>query len=270
MSVTMRRGRQSCFFSRVRSSRRAAFAARRRCTISSSTVPCWSTARQSQCTEPRITTRISSRCQTSPGRGARRHSSPVMSGPCGPPAHRLVGDIDAALEQQFLYDAQAEREPCVEPDRVGDDLGREAVPPVADGARHGDGASILDRRCKSARLRDIADGQARLLCGSQGEDRPRRRASSPQGDQQRGRSLAPAQPATREGHGAVQVAATGSTVPVGPRSDRCHVPPTPSPPLRKFLPPRKTGRVRPVGRLHDRIVRVSGRLRHLVRRPETT
>ena len=54
--------------------------------------------------------------------------------------------------------------------------------------------------------------QARILCGSQGETRVRRRAPSPQGDQQRGRSIASPYPPTREGHGRVQVAATDPEV----------------------------------------------------------
>ena len=109
-----------------------------------------------------------------------------------------------------------------------------------------------------------------ILSRREGGTRPRRGASPAQGDQQRGRNIAPAHPQTGEGHGAVQVTATGAAVPVGPRSDRRHLPPPPSPPLRPFLPPRKTGRVRPVGGLHDRTVRVSGGRRHLVRLHKTT
>jgi hypothetical protein len=36
---------------------------------------------------------------------------------------RFMGDSHAALQQQFLDKAQAQRKPKVEPDRVGDDLG---------------------------------------------------------------------------------------------------------------------------------------------------
>jgi hypothetical protein len=44
-----------------------------------------------------------------------------------PLADRLIGDDDPAREQQFLHIAVAEAEPEIEPDRVADDLGREAV-----------------------------------------------------------------------------------------------------------------------------------------------
>ncbi len=44
----------------------------------------------------------------------------------------------------------------------------------------------------------------------------------------------------------------------------------PSPPLRPFLPPRKTGCVRHLDRLHHRTVRVSGRRRQLVRPSKIT
>ena len=85
------------------------------------------------------------------------------------------------------------------------------------------------------------DRQARILSGRESETRPRRRASPAQGDQQRGRSLAPAHPSTREDHGAVQVAATRPAVPVQIRQPPSSA--NASPPLRPFLPPRKTGRV---------------------------
>ncbi|ACM29759.1 hypothetical protein Arad_8505 [Rhizobium rhizogenes K84] len=49
-----------------------------------------------------------------------------------PAADRFIGDGNAALQQQFLDKAQAQRKPKVEPDRVGDDLGWEAMALVAD------------------------------------------------------------------------------------------------------------------------------------------
>jgi hypothetical protein len=49
-----------------------------------------------------------------------------------PAADRFIGDGNAALQQQFLDKPQAQRKPKVEPDRVGDDLGWEAMALVAD------------------------------------------------------------------------------------------------------------------------------------------
>ena len=53
-----------------------------------------------------------------------------------PPAHGLIGHVDAPLEQHLLDHAQAEREAGVEPDGVGDDVAREAMPAVQDAGRH--------------------------------------------------------------------------------------------------------------------------------------
>ena len=53
-----------------------------------------------------------------------------------PPAHRLVGDVDPALEQHLLDHSQAEREAGVEPHDVGDDLAREAMAAVQGADRH--------------------------------------------------------------------------------------------------------------------------------------
>ena len=44
-----------------------------------------------------------------------------------PAPDRLVGEDDTALGQEQLDVAEAERERVVEPDRVGDDRGREAM-----------------------------------------------------------------------------------------------------------------------------------------------
>lgn len=49
-----------------------------------------------------------------------------------PAADCFLGDGNAALQQQFFDKAQAQRKPKVEPDRVGDDLGWEAMALVAD------------------------------------------------------------------------------------------------------------------------------------------
>ena len=53
-----------------------------------------------------------------------------------PPAHRLVGGIYAALGQEVVDVAIAQREAEVEPDRVLDGRGREAVTGVGQGAHH--------------------------------------------------------------------------------------------------------------------------------------
>ncbi|MNE46540.1 hypothetical protein D3C80_1408830 [compost metagenome] len=50
-----------------------------------------------------------------------------------PSADRFIRNDDAALQQQFLDQAQAQREPKVQPDCMGDDLLRETVALVADG-----------------------------------------------------------------------------------------------------------------------------------------
>ena len=51
-------------------------------------------------------------------------------------ADGLVGDDDAALEQRLLDQPQAQGEPEVQPDRIGDDLRWEAMALVADGLGH--------------------------------------------------------------------------------------------------------------------------------------
>ncbi len=53
-----------------------------------------------------------------------------------PSADGLVGDEDAALEQHLLNQPQAQREPEVQPDRMGDDLWWEAMALVADRLAH--------------------------------------------------------------------------------------------------------------------------------------
>ena len=57
---------------------------------------------------------------------------PKMSGDLwskfdSPTPDRFVRDVDTAFEEHFLDFTQAEIEANVEPDRVGDDFGREAV-----------------------------------------------------------------------------------------------------------------------------------------------
>jgi hypothetical protein len=61
-----------------------------------------------------------------------------------PAANRLVGDNDAALEQHLLNQSQAQREPKVQPDRMGDDLGWKAMAFVANGPAHAGSSTPLD------------------------------------------------------------------------------------------------------------------------------
>src|SRR6266498_2197910 len=49
-----------------------------------------------------------------------------------PPTDRLVGNDDAALQQHFFDMTQAQRKSIIQPHRVGDDLGWEPMPFVAD------------------------------------------------------------------------------------------------------------------------------------------
>lgn len=50
-----------------------------------------------------------------------------------PTADGLIGDYNATLQQHFLDKAQAQRKSKVEPHRMGDDLGWEAMTLVTDG-----------------------------------------------------------------------------------------------------------------------------------------
>src|SRR5215831_17477802 len=49
-----------------------------------------------------------------------------------PSAHRFIGDVEPSFGQQLLDIAVAQGEAEIEPDRVLDDLGREAMAMVAD------------------------------------------------------------------------------------------------------------------------------------------
>ena len=53
-----------------------------------------------------------------------------------PAAHRLIGNHDSAFRQQILDVAEAQGEPDIKPDRLLDDLGREAVAAIADLGHH--------------------------------------------------------------------------------------------------------------------------------------
>jgi hypothetical protein len=61
-----------------------------------------------------------------------------------PPADRLIGHDDAALEQHLLDQPQAQRKPEVQPDRIGDDLRRKAMAFVADRLAHAGSSTPLD------------------------------------------------------------------------------------------------------------------------------
>jgi hypothetical protein len=50
----------------------------------------------------------------------------------GDPPHRFVGDVEPSFGQELLDIAIAQSEAEIEPDRVLDDLGREAMAAVAE------------------------------------------------------------------------------------------------------------------------------------------
>ena len=52
----------------------------------------------------------------------------------GPAPHGLVGDLNPALGQEFFHVPVAQGETIIEPNRVGDHLGWEAVPMKVAGA----------------------------------------------------------------------------------------------------------------------------------------
>ena len=60
----------------------------------------------------------------------RRAGRPELQSPA---PDGLIGDDKAALEQHLLNQPQAQREPKVQPDRMGDDLWWEAMALVANG-----------------------------------------------------------------------------------------------------------------------------------------
>jgi hypothetical protein len=74
LSVTNTPGTYRRPLSRLPKNRLAATAFRRDCTRTSSTLPCWSTARHSYRSLSLIPTNTSSRCHVSPGRGRRRRT----------------------------------------------------------------------------------------------------------------------------------------------------------------------------------------------------
>src|SRR4051794_170631 len=129
LSVIITRGARPCFFSSLRSRRLAARLSRRFWTRTSSTIPSWSTARQSQCFVPLIIRPTSSRCHSSPGQGSLRRIWLAKSCPNvrGPLAHGLVAHGDARSGQHLFPHAHAERKAEVEPNGVADALAWKAV-----------------------------------------------------------------------------------------------------------------------------------------------
>src|SRR5262245_12507867 len=72
-----------------------------------------------------------------PSVGRSRATPTQPSRDCGtefqhPAPHRFVGDVETSLGQQFLNVAVAQGKAQIEPDRVLDDLGGEAMAPVAE------------------------------------------------------------------------------------------------------------------------------------------
>src|SRR5262249_9518131 len=106
----------------------AATAFRRDPTRTSSTLPCWSTARHSYRSPPLIPTNTSSRCRVA---GARAPPAPLVGVALpelgAPPPDRLLTHRDTANEHQLLDLTEAEREPEGQPHAAVDDLNRLAV-----------------------------------------------------------------------------------------------------------------------------------------------
>src|SRR5215203_6017064 len=112
-------------------SRRAAALSRRGCTRRSRISPSLSTARHRYMRRrdhhlvqvPGVR-----RPWSQPSQVARKSRSELED----PPPDRLVGNLEAALRQEFLDVAVGQGEPQIEPNRVPDDLRREAMTIVGD------------------------------------------------------------------------------------------------------------------------------------------
>jgi hypothetical protein len=83
---------------------------------------------------PWIAIPISSKCQVSAGQGRSWRRFLAKTGPnVIPPAPDRFGrDLEAALGQEFLDIAVAQREPEIQPDCVPNDLRRERVTRIGD------------------------------------------------------------------------------------------------------------------------------------------
>src|ERR1700739_3868645 len=115
--------------SNLRKNRLAATAFRRDWTRTSSTLPCWSTARHRY---PSLAVDPDEHLVEVPLVAGARAPPAQLAGVGlpelgAPPPDRLVADRDTAYEHQLLDLTEAEREPEVQPHAVVDDLDRVAV-----------------------------------------------------------------------------------------------------------------------------------------------
>src|SRR4051812_29793459 len=130
----MTRGSRPCFFSSLRSRRLAARLSRRFWTRTSSTMPSWSTARQSQCFLPPII-RHQAHLVEMPFVSRTGQPTPDLVGEglaelAGPLPHGFMTHEDAAGGQHLLHHAQAQGKAEVEPHGLADDLAWKAVASV--------------------------------------------------------------------------------------------------------------------------------------------
>src|SRR5690242_260403 len=92
----------------------------------SRTSPSWSTARHRYIRFPSIRTTISSRAGAALPQLARDQPAEFQH----PAPHGFIGDVEPTLGKQFLHISVAQGEAEIKPDRVLDDLGREAMTAV--------------------------------------------------------------------------------------------------------------------------------------------
>src|SRR6185295_1672322 len=126
MSVTSTRGTYRSPLSSRRKNFMAANTFRRDCTRTSSTLPCWSTARHRKWIVPLIFDDDFIEMPRVAGPG------PAPAQPVGvdlpelraPLPDGFVADHDAALQPLLLELTKAQREPVIQPHAVGDDLRR--------------------------------------------------------------------------------------------------------------------------------------------------
>src|ERR1700738_1512604 len=104
-----------------------------------------------------------------PGKAATDLIGEPLAKLARPLPHGFMADDDATRGKQLLHHAQPEREAEVEPDRMADDLGREAVPGVAgaSGCRHPTRLLTLACRRKRGKVHQVdgAPSRARDLYG---------------------------------------------------------------------------------------------------------
>src|SRR4029450_7919035 len=83
-----------------------------------------------------------------------------------PLADGLMGHVDAALEQEFLHVAVAQREAIIQPDAMANDFPRAALVLVAFGGsgwRHVGGLSWVSLVCEGASRRSLCHGLGRRV-----------------------------------------------------------------------------------------------------------